>query len=460
MNRPRRAAARKPEGYYSPSSSIGKGKARSTGKVQKQRAKKGQTEQDERGLNLPAPSPAPIITPAPLDPAALELDLQKSYEGQIQPPSLPKRQTRWRQPATNPIVDLADVPQGWNSNEPDLDPDDLISQISRCRERIGDNIMSQMFQFKLDGLLKEKKRRDAMMALEPVGLSWPVVQRLDTLKKMLEWLHSENDEYDLVGNVTNIMAAYRSGQLRWNPGLVTYWSKGVQLCQPRPFRWDEFDFINAKHEGHTGFSVEGLEGPGPSPQMMTLYIATPMPQCTGKGITYMFISVKPQDKPTGPAKPLEWMFLDDTGSSIMTVNKSNINDLMNFNADAAGNIPSPPPMLGAICLAIANGTTTFNICRRLEVNLRGLIASGYMSPIWHPVQAAIHNDDNGTTTQLLSGPWLRHRLYSASAPDGSSMTYFSETHPTLMGVPWSNALDMNRVLPDLQLYPAPAGARP
>jgi hypothetical protein len=37
---------------------------------------------------------------------------------------------------------------------------DLVSQIARCRERIDDNIMSQMFQFKLDDLLKEKKRRE------------------------------------------------------------------------------------------------------------------------------------------------------------------------------------------------------------------------------------------------------------------------------------------------------------
>lgn len=96
------------------------------------------------------------------------------------------------------------------------------------------------------------------MALEPAGLSWPVVQRLQTLGGTLKWLQSEDDKYELVANVTNIMAAYRSGQLRWNPGLVTYWSKGVQLCQPRPFKWDEFDLINAEHAGHTGFWVEGV----------------------------------------------------------------------------------------------------------------------------------------------------------------------------------------------------------
>ena len=97
-----------------------------------------------------------------------------------------------------------------------------------------------------------------MIALEPAGLTWPVVQRLNTLKGILEHILSENDQYEVVGNVTNIMAAYRSGKLSWNPGLVTYWSKGVQLCQPRPFRWDEFNLINAEHQGHKGFWVEAV----------------------------------------------------------------------------------------------------------------------------------------------------------------------------------------------------------
>ena len=97
-----------------------------------------------------------------------------------------------------------------------------------------------------------------MTALEPAGLSWPVVQRLNTLTGILEHILSENDQYEVVGNVSNIMTSYRSCQLRLNPGLVTYWSKGVQLCQPRPFRWDEFNLINSEHQGHKGFWVEAV----------------------------------------------------------------------------------------------------------------------------------------------------------------------------------------------------------
>lgn len=96
-----------------------------------------------------------------------------------------------------------------------------------------------------------------MMAKEP-GLSWTVVQRLDELQTILDWLQEEGAEYKLEGNVTAIMAAYRSKQLDLIPGLVTYWSYGEQLCQPRPFKSDEFLRINREHDGHTGFWVEGV----------------------------------------------------------------------------------------------------------------------------------------------------------------------------------------------------------
>ncbi|KAF4772209.1 hypothetical protein HAV15_004948 [Penicillium sp. str.  len=268
MNRPRRAAATKPPGHYAPTSPAKKRKASDTASAsaRKKGKQKAQPMVDGMGVSIPGPVPGPsaavpipVITPTPVDPAALALDLNKSYEGQIPPPTRPIRQTRWQQPAANPIMFIQDTPKGWNDKEPDLDPDDLNAQIARCRERISDNIITRTFHHRLRELLREQKRRDAMMALEPAGLSWPVVLRLQTLQGTLAWLQSENDQYELVANVTNIMAAYRSGQLRWNPGLVTYWSRGAQLCHPRPFRWDEFKIINAQYAGHTGFWVEGVQ---------------------------------------------------------------------------------------------------------------------------------------------------------------------------------------------------------
>lgn len=99
-----------------------------------------------------------------------------------------------------------------------------------------------------------------MASRYPDGLSWDVVQRLDTLEGILGHLRESGDEFDQSANVEALIKAYRSGQLEWT-GLVTYWSKGVQLCQPRPFDWDEFEAINRKHKGSSAFWVEGVRSP-------------------------------------------------------------------------------------------------------------------------------------------------------------------------------------------------------
>ncbi|KAG0154482.1 hypothetical protein PDIDSM_50 [Penicillium digitatum] len=482
MVRPRRAAAQKPEGHYAAATSPIKKRRISTIASSARKKGKQKTEfqyaEDAMRLPLPgfapapAPAPAPshkpipVMVPPPLNPAALALDLKKSYEGQIPLPTLPKRQKRWRQPAKNPIIRLEDTPKGWNAKEPDLDPDDLEAQIARGRERIGDNIMSRVFEFTLEKLLKEQKSREAMMDLEPAGLSWPVVQRLQTLQGTLEWLQSENDKYELVGNVTNIMAAYRSGHLRWNPGLVTYWSKGVLLCQPRPFRWNEFDIINAQHDGHTGFWVEGLEGQSPIPQMAE-WIAKPFPG-HGEFCTHMDLSLKlPQStiqptalfQPVLPSMPLDFSFMDDTGASVMQINESDMRNLVTYNCDPLGNDPPLPPLLGSMAVTLANGSTERYICRRFEVNMWSARSTNYLDFLWHPVQVLIHDDTVVSSKVRLNGPWLRHRMYTASAPDSTSYTYFGDIHPRFMSVPTANPLHTVALLPDLPLDPVPKAAK-
>jgi hypothetical protein len=138
MDRPRRAAAAKPQGHYAAATSPVK-KRKSSATASTSSRKKGkqreQTQVDAMGLPIPtdAAAPIPVITPKPLDPAALALDLDKSYEGQITPPApptRPKRQPRWQQPAANPIMFLEDTPIGWNPDEPDLDPEYVFPAIS------------------------------------------------------------------------------------------------------------------------------------------------------------------------------------------------------------------------------------------------------------------------------------------------------------------------------------------
>jgi hypothetical protein len=97
-----------------------------------------------------------------------------------------------------------------------------------------------------------------MMNDEAEDLSWNVVQRLDDLENIRSWLEKGNDDDDQISNVHAIIQAYTVGDLDWNAGLVTYWSKGKQLCQPRPFKWEEVLAISEKHKGHIGFWVEGI----------------------------------------------------------------------------------------------------------------------------------------------------------------------------------------------------------
>jgi hypothetical protein len=95
-----------------------------------------------------------------------------------------------------------------------------------------------------------------MYASEP-GLSWEVVLRLESLKSIREELTSE-DPTEQLPNVDAIIAAYRSGELTWRPGYVTFWSKGKKLGRVKKFDVDDFLKVNKEHEGHKGFWVEGV----------------------------------------------------------------------------------------------------------------------------------------------------------------------------------------------------------
>jgi hypothetical protein len=141
MDRPRRAAAQKPEGHYAGTSATRKTsgtrktpstrkasptrKVTKSGVTRKQRKGKNPSEGDEMDMNRPTPAAVettPGDPPEPLDPAALALDFKRSYEGAIPPPVRPKRGKRFKQPASNPITNLNDVAKGWSLYDPDLDP--------------------------------------------------------------------------------------------------------------------------------------------------------------------------------------------------------------------------------------------------------------------------------------------------------------------------------------------------
>ena len=95
-------------------------------------------------------------------------------------------------------------------------------------------------------------------------LSLDVIKRLDDLKLMEADLRAGgNDPCGFGPNIAALINAYRTRQLDWHPGLVTYWSNGIQICQPRPFHYQECLQVNQLYNGHTGFWVEGVSAQSP-----------------------------------------------------------------------------------------------------------------------------------------------------------------------------------------------------
>lgn len=90
------------------------------------------------------------------------------------------------------------------------------------------------------------------------GLSWEVVKRLEQLESIGKWLESENDPHNLIPIVLEMIRQYKSKELEIHPGLVTYWSDGRRITEPRPYDRLELVDLSRKHDGHRAFWVEGV----------------------------------------------------------------------------------------------------------------------------------------------------------------------------------------------------------
>lgn len=159
--------------------------------------------------------------------------------------------------------------------------------------------------------------------------------------------------------------------------------------------------------------------------------------------------------PVQPSLPSFLDFMDDTGSCTMQINKSDMDDLIVDNRDPLGNDPPLPPLLGCMPILVANGSVSNLICRQFEVNMYDSVAVDFLSVLWHPVQVLIYDDTNVQAHTRLNGPWPRHRMYSASAPDGSSYSYFGDVHTRFLNVPTVGPVQMTSALPDNALDPVP-----
>ncbi|KAJ6123682.1 hypothetical protein N7471_010999 [Penicillium samsonianum] len=403
--------------------------------------KKPDGKRKKGGLNGDAEAPPPKKKtkkeiPQVLDEELLAADLNIDYskKGKKLRPQMPKKQ-QWGK-VKGVITERENAPKGWNPEEPDLMPDDFESQIERCLERIEENIMPHVYQHKMNEFMAKQA---ALMGTEP-GLSWPVVQRLDDLKFTLNWLVTGNDEYKMVDTVKAIIAHYRSCELDWNPDFVTYWHAGVQLCLPRPFYWDEYRYIHDKCEGHVGFWVEGVLGHAPgisktSMVRLSLRIPQDPPVAVKKGDdgkNRKDGKDEKDEKPPPRPPSFEFPFMDDTGSTHMSMFEDDINLLRNMGAND-GHIYPLPRCLGVGVLYVADGRRVTSLFRELEVNMWSTDESAWMSPYWQAIPASIQS---GQATRVgadrLSGSWLRHRFYTGTCPDQSMRLWVFNYNP---GIP-------------------------
>lgn len=148
---------------------------------------------------------------------------------------------------------------------------DLEANIQRCKERIEDGIMPQWWERKLARYEKDQAEVEKLIDSEPEGLGFNEIMRLKSLEAIKVALLRDGDDYDQMKNITAMMEKYRSFELSWWPGHVTYWANGVQLSDFEEFNWERFRELSDKHfdrtknkndsssvKGYGGIWVEGV----------------------------------------------------------------------------------------------------------------------------------------------------------------------------------------------------------
>ncbi|KAJ5640850.1 hypothetical protein N7528_000475 [Penicillium herquei] len=342
-----------------------------------------------------------------------ELDLDKSYDDEEREAQLkeledkeesqkrPERQTRWSHAGSTPLTDCSRLPKDWNMNEPDLDADDIESQILRAKERLEDNIMPHAFEWKLQHYQGRQDSIDAKRGRWPAGLPIEVVDRLECLDSIRRALE-KGDEFEQLPNVLSIMEAYKSKKIRIC-GLVTYWSKGVQLCQPRPFSWDECIAINKHHNGTKGFWVEGTRGSRPT----LSYVRLTLRGLTGHNCHEYDISIRIPNNDWFATLP----FLFDSGSDVMEIFPNDLPLILGPNR--------PDVMSFGTSIVDQHGGEVH--CPSIQVEACLLDGNGKRMTPWTLIECDVYpqNERPGPGPNYrIDGPVFRNLLYCCYVPDG------------------------------------------
>ncbi|KAJ5933579.1 hypothetical protein N7454_005908 [Penicillium verhagenii] len=322
----------------------------------------------------------------------LDLDVEYGVKEPLQRYRVPPVRKRWRHKGPEPLNDPLDLPNDWSMYDDDVDPQDLEAQIVRTKERISDNIMPYLFEANLFQLEKEAEWRREMAEGLPEGLSWDVIQRIHTLNLIGHEKVRLNDPNEHVETIRQIQHAYRHKALDWTPGLVTYWRKGKQLCKPRPFKWDEYEAVCRTRNDVHSFWVEGFR------------LALRLP---------------------GVQNWVELDFLWDTGASVMTIYRSDINAMLGPFAGGgttAEGLPRYSGVMGCgseLILGIGGAQVIRDVIE-VEFTILHPQTRLRMMP-WTRTKTTVSPGCfvNNTATARLDGPVMRSMLYFGTAPDNN-----------------------------------------
>ncbi|KAJ5769545.1 hypothetical protein N7520_004104 [Penicillium odoratum] len=346
----------------------------------------------------------------------------------------PSRKQRWTHSDRQSMNDWAQLPKGWNIDEPDLDPQDLEAQIQRCKERIKDNIMPYIFRIRLKVLEEAKANRDAIIApYQGQGLSWDVIQRLESLKALRDELMANGDAFEELPNVDAIIRAYESGDLKMD-GQITYWSYGRIIHRSNAFDWDQFSRVNRMYQGFKAFWVERGE---PGPSSVNSYKAIFSADNDGQYVVPLVLRLGQglmEDEETANTEPeIEFDFIDDTGCGPLRIYADDVALIQGPNA--ANGIQWPwPQLMGYESMKSADGTVSYILAIMVEVNMydapKDHSNRQLMIPAWVPAVALV---DPGKSigpagpNERLSGRWMRYSLFTATAPGPHQSLYISST---------------------------------
>ena len=147
----------------------------------------------------------------------------------------------------------------------------------------------------------------------------------------------------------------------------------------------------------------------------------------------------------GSSRPgaLRWPldFIDDSGSDYMCIYDEDLEDMVTYYANNGRN--GFAPLFFPTCVSLANGS-------RIRCIVRGIWTSIFHPNSGHRMTASSnlvqcicwdHDRNAANAPKRINGPWLRSKLYTASAPEGEANLWifnnkagFVERVPA---IPWS-----------------------